>query len=197
MPRRTKLLITTTLLVLLATPAAYVALTWHVADPFRFRYVGHGEVEMMDNYFDPDAPKWPTVPIFIEVQNTTNFPILLMDGEVRGERDRASPMPCIDLDADGEPIPRRGTIRLEEYVDPEVIERLEHEALEVSYESLSGTQIKACGLLLWAGEQLHQHFHIDIITGFNINTNKSVTPLLKDPAHLPQPSPSKTTTSSP
>lgn len=46
MRRRTKLIIIAFFLVLLAIPAAYVVLTWHVADPLRFRYVGHTETVM-------------------------------------------------------------------------------------------------------------------------------------------------------
>ncbi|QIF01979.1 hypothetical protein [Roseimicrobium sp. ORNL1] len=194
MPRRAKLLITTALLVLLAIPAAYVALTWHVADPFRFRYVGRGEVEMMENPFDADAAKVPAVWIFIEMQNTTNLPIYFVGGGVWTERDRHSPRPCIFLSAQGDPIPRQGTIRLETLVDPEVLQRLEHDAFEVSYDSISGTQARARELAFWVEIQLYKHFHKGIEM-LPLHKDRSVTPLLKAPATPKTPSTPNSTSS--
>ncbi|QIF01978.1 hypothetical protein [Roseimicrobium sp. ORNL1] len=197
MSRRAKLLLTGIFLLLLAIPATYVALTWRVADPLRFRYVGIGEVHMVDNPFAPDAgaPKQRWVWIFIEVQNTTKLPIYFMGGQLRAERDRASPKPSASIIWEAEPIPRHGTIRLGALVEDEAVQRLGHEAFEISYESLSGTQMKACELVLWVEGWLHKHFHIDRISDFNMNRTKSVTGLIIDPTQLPEPSSSKTTSS--
>ncbi|MEZ0275646.1 MAG: hypothetical protein ACAH88_12140 [Roseimicrobium sp.] len=69
MSRRTKLIITALFLVLLGIPAAYVAITWHPANPLRFHLVEQKEIERMGVAGDG---------IFvITVMNTSNVPIRL------------------------------------------------------------------------------------------------------------------------
>ncbi|QIF01981.1 hypothetical protein [Roseimicrobium sp. ORNL1] len=209
MSRRAKLILASLFLVLLGIPVAYIALTWHVADPFRFRYVGHGEVEMRpahpfmtggagtemqttDPFFTGGKGKEiPMVPIYIELQNTTSVPISLIDGDVRGKLDRAGP-PCARIEWRRGPIPRHGTVRLVSYVPVANLQRLESESLDVSYLSVSGTQSTAYDLDRWLREKLFLPFHIDINL-IPSSVDASVTPLLKAPAHPPEASPAAST----
>jgi hypothetical protein len=68
MSRRTKLLITALFLVLLAIPAAYVAVTWRTPNPLRFHIVA---------YHEPSSPEaWPEYgKLDLMVENTSNLPV--------------------------------------------------------------------------------------------------------------------------
>jgi hypothetical protein len=141
MSRRSKLLITALFLVLLGIPAVYIALTWHAVDPFRFRYVGRGEVVMRS--VDPfgGGPEYPVVPISIEVQNISKHPAYLQSGYlIEAGQGRGAVLEDMDLCHIMGTIPQHGTVRLEYMVDPEEAQRIERGTFEVSYEAVSATK---------------------------------------------------------
>ena len=75
MSHRTKLIITTLFLVLLGIPTAYVALTWHPANPLRFRVV-HIYPEWTDN---PRASRM----LCVAVENRSSAPVHLLFAKMR------------------------------------------------------------------------------------------------------------------
>jgi hypothetical protein len=189
MSRRTKLLITALFLVLLGIPTVYVALTWHAAEPFRFRYLGRGEVVMHPEDPFGDGPNVPMVPIFIEVQNTRSHPVYLGTGELALERGRGY-MPRIGLGWVEAPIPGHGTLRHEILVTPEAAQRVESEALEVTYEWATRTKVKAYECIWWLRTQVEVRLHYSIRPPM-LKVDSAVSDLVND--RLPEPSPSRTT----
>ncbi|QIF01955.1 hypothetical protein [Roseimicrobium sp. ORNL1] len=78
MSRRTKLIILAVFLVLLAIPAAYVALTWSPKDPLRVRLIS------MDMPGEQDPFKQMTMRM--ELENTSTVPIFVGDVVFRARR---------------------------------------------------------------------------------------------------------------
>lgn len=74
MSRRTKLLFLAVFLVLLAIPAAYVALTWHPAFPLRFH------LESIDEKLVEDDPRYRS--LRIRVENASSIPIQFHGGSL-------------------------------------------------------------------------------------------------------------------
>ncbi|QIF01951.1 hypothetical protein [Roseimicrobium sp. ORNL1] len=72
MSRRTKLIIAALFLVLLAVPAAYVALTWHPAFPLRFH------LESIDSEPLEEDPRYRG--LRVRVENTSPIPVHICGG---------------------------------------------------------------------------------------------------------------------
>jgi hypothetical protein len=130
MSRRIKLLITALFFVLLLVPAVYVALTWTVESPFRFRYVGQGAPEKFLN--DP-VPVGSTqilmVPLQLEVENTSSvridFKAILFSKAAGQEPQMAALLSGIDT------LPAHSVIRTEAYISPELARSLADKELRM------------------------------------------------------------------
>ncbi|QIF01987.1 hypothetical protein [Roseimicrobium sp. ORNL1] len=85
MSRRTKLLITTLFLVLLAMPMAYVVLAWHPQNPLRFR-----QLDEKATYYAFPSPgglveKEYHSRMMMEVRNTSAATVLFISGHFIGD----------------------------------------------------------------------------------------------------------------
>ncbi|RBP36944.1 hypothetical protein DES53_11585 [Roseimicrobium gellanilyticum] len=77
MSRRTKRTLLCLIFVLLVVPISYVALTWTVTNPLRFRYVGQGKPERHREEGIFESTEALMVPIYLEAENTSHASLRL------------------------------------------------------------------------------------------------------------------------
>lgn len=147
MSHRTKLLIATLFLVLLAIPAAYVILTWTTSDPLRFQIIA---------YHEPSSPQaWPAHgKLELRVENTSHLPVHLDLSSLRREGHHpraAAQLYEVSSPTSGDTlvIPPRSSASCAYKVLPKIGSSSPWDNVAVSYSWRSGTKVRYDEICHW------------------------------------------------